>query len=131
MLLISAEKTGRQGAFARPHLGRFVRGLRAVESDRWRSVVPAGVASLLAGILSACSPFPDGQTFTVTKECILPTDQEGTLSGRWKTLPIPLALEAEAGGGFPASEVEPIIAAADQWNTHFEAVIGQKVWAKP
>ena len=102
--------------------GRCLGAQKAVE---YRMV---GLMSLLAGLLSACSPFPEGSTFTVTTECILPTDQEGTLSGRWKALPIPLALEAEDGGGFPASQVEPIIAAADQWNTHFEAVIGQKVF---
>ena len=83
---------------------------------------------LLGHGLAGCAVFPQGSTNPITLECILPEDQTETLSGRWKALPIPLAIEAESGGGFPQSEAEIIIAAADQWNNHFEAVIGQKVF---
>ncbi len=77
--------------------------------------------------LSACSVFPEGTTLPITTECILPTDQAGTLKGRWRALPIPLALEG-GSGGFPDSEAAPILAAADQWNSHFETVIGIKAF---
>lgn len=88
----------------------------------------AALVCLLGHGLTGCAAFPQGSTNPITLECILPEDQTETLSGRWKVLPIPLAIEAESSGGFPQSEAEIIIAAADQWNTHFERVIGQKVF---
>jgi hypothetical protein len=105
-------------------LGRMHAILR---ENRKQSLLGALLCLLGHGV-TGCAVFPQGSTNPITLECILPEDQTETLSGRWKTLPIPLAIEAESGGGFPQSEAEIIIAAADRWNNHFEAVIGQKVF---
>jgi len=81
----------------------------------------------LLSLLSACSVFPQGTGFAVTTECILPDDQVDTIPAKWKVLPIPIALES-GSGGFPNSEVGPILDAADRWNSHFETVFGVKAF---
>jgi hypothetical protein len=77
--------------------------------------------------LSACSVFPEGTGLPVTTECILPEDQLETIPAKWRALPVPIALEA-GSGGFPDTEIEPVLAAADRWNTHFETVFGVKAF---
>ena len=52
----------------------------------------------------------------VIKECILPQDQNGTLAGRWKTVPIPIAFHS---GDFRQDEINDMIASAQSWNTFY------------
>jgi len=71
------------------------------------------------GLTSACSL--DKQKKRVVKECILPTDQNGTLSGHWRTTAVPIALHA---GAFSAEETRIITSAADTWNEFYAASLG-------
>src|SRR5687768_5099821 len=57
-------------------------------------------------------------------ECELPVDQAGTLSGRWKVQPIPIAFRA---GQFGSVEKDAIIKAADTWNKFFEKSQGIQI----
>jgi hypothetical protein len=85
-----------------------------------------GVGFLLPWALGACTAFPQATSLPVLMECVLPEDQESTIPAKWRALPIPVALET-GSGGFPSSEIEPILLAADRWNSHFEAVYGVQV----
>ncbi|OFZ21660.1 MAG: hypothetical protein A2X94_07875 [Bdellovibrionales bacterium GWB1_55_8] len=57
----------------------------------------------------------------VVKECILPQDQAGTLTARWKVTAVPIALQQ---GAFSAEETQAIVAAADTWNTFYASSLG-------
>lgn len=70
-------------------------------------------------ILTSCAPA--ASTKAVVKQCVLPADQAGTLSGRWKIKPIPVAFQQ---GAFSNAEMAAIMAAADVWNGFYSASLG-------
>ncbi|HAR42386.1 MAG TPA: hypothetical protein DCS07_07100 [Bdellovibrionales bacterium] len=74
---------------------------------------------LAAGLTPACSL--DKGSKKVIKECVLPADQTGTLSGHWRTTAIPIALQA---GAFSAQEIGIITSAADTWNSFYSESLG-------
>ena len=64
------------------------------------------------------------EVIQVTKECSLPADQAGTLGGKWKVTPVPIAMKR---GDFHPDEVTAIVKAADVWNKFFEESMGFKI----
>lgn len=60
---------------------------------------------------------------TVT-ECILPSDQTGTLSGKWTANPIPIAFQS---GAFSSDEMAAITRAADTWNEFSKISLGYPI----
>jgi len=60
----------------------------------------------------------------VVKECNLPSDQSGTLEGRWKITPVPIAIKS---GHFQQDEIEDIVKAADIWNAFYKETAGTDV----
>ncbi len=73
---------------------------------------------LLCLLITGCSVFTN-DTPTVTTTCSIPSDQSGTVSGRWPTNPVPIAFHT---GDFGSAEIGAMIAAIDTWNTFFQAV---------
>jgi len=53
------------------------------------------------------------------KECVLPEDQSGTLTGRWPVLPVEVSLQT---GSWGSAEQTLLTTAADSWNTFYESV---------
>jgi hypothetical protein len=74
--------------------------------------------SLLAVLVSACAQTNTG---VLVKECVLPSDQSGTLLGKWTLKPVPIAFHQ---GDFSSSEISAMIAAADTWNNFYGASQG-------
>lgn len=58
------------------------------------------------------------------KDCNLPTDQSGTINGRWTSSPIPIAFQASA---FSSSEIKEMTSAADTWNDFFASSKGYSI----
>lgn len=79
---------------------------------------------LLAGIIvisfPACARKTDKKNYV--KDCILPDDQRGTITGRWPITPIPVAT-ASATQFFP-EDVADVTAAVETWNDFYETVNG-------
>jgi hypothetical protein len=73
-----------------------------------------GILSLLGLVLATGCAASSETSFT--SSCLLPTDQSGTLNGRWTTAPIPIALHQ---GDFSTTEAAQIAAAVTTWNTFF------------
>jgi hypothetical protein len=77
---------------------------------------------LLLGLLSlgtvSCALYTPDQTKPITKECYIPDDQAGTISGKWNTTPIPIAFFQ---GHFDSTETADMVKAADTWNKFFTA----------
>lgn len=71
--------------------------------------------------LSGCALGLGDSAESVVKTCVLPTDQRGTLAGKWKVTPIPIAFHQ---GDFSNDEIASMTAAADTWNTFFAASQG-------
>jgi len=69
--------------------------------------------------------YGSGGSSVLVKECVLPQDQTGTISGRWKALAIPIAFHS--GSQFDPDEVAAITKAADTWNEFYGASLGLKV----
>jgi hypothetical protein len=63
-----------------------------------------------------CAAKSSDSSQAVVKECVLPADQKGTISGAWPVTPIPVALQA---GAFSPTEKADIAAAVSVWNTFF------------
>ena len=59
---------------------------------------------------------------SIIKQCVLPSDQTGTISAHWPLTPVPITL---AAGQFSAAENAAIKTAADTWNSFYTASIGQ------
>lgn len=81
--------------------------------------------ALFLGVLLCSLPgcalnFGDS-TASVVKACVLPADQKGTLAGKWKVTPVPVAFHQ---GDFSDEEITSMTAAADTWNTFFAASQG-------
>jgi hypothetical protein len=62
-----------------------------------------------------------GSGMSVVKDCVLPQDQLGTLTGKWRTTPVPIALHQ---GDFSSSEAAQIIEAANTWNAFYANSLG-------
>jgi hypothetical protein len=75
--------------------------------------------ALLLALLSGCALGDGGRS--VTKACNIPTDQKNTISGAWKTTPIPVAFHS---GAFNLEEQTVIMRAADTWNKFFASSKG-------
>lgn len=57
-----------------------------------------------------------------TSQCEIPTDQSGTIEGRWPITPIPISFAqstSQPTSVFSGSDVSQIAAAADTWNVFF------------
>ncbi|MBY0470760.1 hypothetical protein K2X30_06280 [bacterium] len=76
------------------------------------------LATSLVLVSSSCAPQVKG---TLVKQCVLPSDQSGTLSGRWKAAPVPVVF---AAGQFTSSEKSAITSASNIWNTYYSAALG-------
>ncbi len=85
-------------------------------SPRWVWFIAA------ASILSACAPEKKDQS--IVKECILPDDQRGTLTGRWRTVPVPVSFKT---GSFYPEDMAAIMKAADIWNSFSAKSMGIQV----
>lgn len=87
-----------------------------------------GRAAAVLGIslaLHGCAIYGTSSNRAVVKECVLPSDQAATLSGRWRVLPVPVAFQNASN--FDSQEVNEIVAAAKTWNEFFAASLGIKV----
>src|SRR4051812_37516398 len=83
--------------------------------------VALGVILLLETSCALYSPSNDKKP--IVKECTVPPDQSGTISGHWQVTPIPFAFHQN---DFQADEVASIIAAAESWNQFYKASKGIK-----
>lgn len=97
--------------------GSTISRANTLKSRQIGMISGAAVLSLLSG----CALKFGDEASGVIKACILPTDQKGTLAGRWKVTPIPVAFHQ---GDFSAEELAAMTAAADTWNTFFAASQG-------
>lgn len=79
----------------------------------WALTARVGLGLILGIVAGGCAPIKDK---SVVKECVLPSDQVGTLTGKWQATPIPIAFHQ---GDFAADEVADMIAAADTWNEFY------------
>lgn len=73
--------------------------------------------SLMTSLVSCAIYDPTSSTENHTKECSVPTDQSGTISGHWPASPIPVAFQQ---GAFQDAEITEITTAADSWNSFFK-----------
>ena len=71
------------------------------------------VVPFVASLISACSV---GST-SIVKTCVLPSDQQGTLQGKWQVTPIPIAVDANSN--FNSAEMGIVQASASTWNGFF------------
>jgi hypothetical protein len=73
---------------------------------------------LLAGafFLTSCALYAPGTTKAVSKVCLIPSDQSGTISGKWPATPVPIAFH---NGDFSSAELLSMTGAVDNWNTFF------------
>ena len=103
-------------------LGGFVAFRLHFTKSLWglsRLCLAVGLLAALWTCLGGCAL--DGGAKNVVKDCILPTDQAGTLIGKWKTMAVPIAFQA---GAFSSSEMSEMVSAADTWNTFYAASLG-------
>jgi len=93
-------------------VGRFL----SSKGGRYLAVLAA-----LTSLSSSCS----GSRDDVTKECLIPNDQKGTIGGRWTVKPVPLAVIVN---DFSAVEMNELRAAIGTWNSFFSASKGFKLF---
>jgi hypothetical protein len=86
---------------------------------RLNSFLHSFIYLALSLALWACAQ--DSTAKHVIKTCILPDDQTGTLWGRWKVTPVPIAFKANT---FSSDEITLITTAADTWNQFFADSMG-------
>ena len=68
---------------------------------------------------SSCALYPSSSSAPiVTTACLIPSDQSGTISGRWLKTPIPIAFHQ---GDFSSAEMTAMTQAADTWNQFYTA----------
>jgi hypothetical protein len=76
-----------------------------------------GVALLLVALTSSCG----AKSESISKECLIPSDQTATITGRWTARPVPVAVIAN---DFNSAELSAISAAISTWNAFFKASKG-------
>lgn len=57
----------------------------------------------------------------LVRDCVLPDDQKNTLSGRWTSLPVPIAVKAN---NFNDEEMSKLSVAAETWNRFTKSSLG-------
>ncbi len=91
-----------------------------IKSTKWISKKTMGKLKYLIILVCWClvtsSCSLDQQKTSIIKDCVLPQDQVGTLSGRWANVPVPLAIQIQQNG-FTNDELAALTKAADTWNT--------------
>ena len=58
------------------------------------------------------------KTTSLVTECVIPTEQAASISGRWRVSPIPISFHA---GDWEPDEIADITKAADTWNNFYAA----------
>lgn len=105
-------------------------GVRTLNKKRVKSLLKYVIHGLFlycALLTIACAPTKKAKgAASVVKDCVLPSDQVGTLSARWMQLPIPLAFSQQSQ--FSAEEIAEIVAAAKSWNDFYTASMGVKAF---
>ncbi len=88
-----------------------------------RSTLTLRAALVLVALTlaSACGVRNTSKGSSVTTDCVLNSDQGGTLTGRWTQPAVPIAFHA---GDWNSSEIAAMITAADKWNSFFAASMG-------
>ncbi|MCM2279746.1 MAG: hypothetical protein NDJ89_16855 [Oligoflexia bacterium] len=84
-----------------------------------RTLMRSTAILVIAAIAIACAP--QATRRSVVQGCVLPKDQLGTLYGKWRSTPLPLAFHQ---GDFSAAEMREIMQAADTWNEFYGASLG-------
>lgn len=77
--------------------------------------------ALAMSTITGCALGLNGTGQTLVTTCVLPTDQNATLAGHWKSIPqtaVPIAFHQ---GDFNSNEITAMTAAADTWNTFYSA----------
>jgi len=90
----------------------------------WQMIASSYLVGFCLTFASCVENVPRNEVIPVIKECSLPADQSGTLGGKWKVVPVPIALRT---GDFQPDEVKAIMKAADVWNKFFEESMGFKI----
>jgi hypothetical protein len=83
------------------------------------------IASILTclGLASSCALYnPSQASKAVVKTCNIPSDQSGSIIGRWPTSPIPLSVHL--GSNFSPEELAAISASIESWNAFFQTSKG-------
>lgn len=80
-----------------------------------------GIISAMMIGLSACG---NKVTEGILTECVLPTDQSGSLSGEWPKLPIPVAFRQGDFTSGQSAQVDAVLNAADTWNQFYRGSKG-------
>lgn len=93
---------------------------KLIHSIRSKSKLRSLAVSMIAFIIltSGCAKNSDE---SVIKDCSLADDQLGTLSGKWRNTPIPIAFHQ---GDFTSTEIATIIQAANTWNDFYAHSLG-------
>lgn len=86
----------------------------------WRAALFGAIALGIPGS-TGCSLYRRA----VVKECILPSDQSATLSGKWRATAVPIALQR---GVYTDDQATAIIGAATQWNNFYKESLGIQVF---
>jgi hypothetical protein len=81
------------------------------------------LSALSLGLLStACAPPVPQQSYV--RECILPEDQAGTISGRWPIPEVPVAFFQPHLPMFLEREITAMVSAAETWNKFYGSTRG-------
>lgn len=72
-------------------------------------------------LFCAASSCAQKRESSIIKDCVLPDDQAGTLTAKWRVTPIPIAFHE---GDFSDAEIAEITKAADTWNEFYSASLG-------
>ncbi|MBI2711940.1 MAG: matrixin family metalloprotease [Bdellovibrio sp.] len=76
------------------------------------------VCTLAVGLWACGLTAPSASSAAVVTTCSVPSDQSGTISGRWPVAPMPIAFHQ---GDFASEETASMTTAAKTWNTFFTA----------
>jgi hypothetical protein len=76
---------------------------------------------VLSCVLFSCSIGRRNSGGALVKECILPPEQSGTISGKWNATPIPVAFHS---GDFSPAEMAEMANSAGTWNGFYKASMG-------
>jgi hypothetical protein len=77
-----------------------------------------GLTFFVILVSPSCALYNAQGTKAVIKECNIPADQSGTISGKWAVTPVPIAFFQ---GHFDTAEITEMTKAADSWNKFFTA----------